>query len=314
MIHRETAGDLDAAALAIAVVERETGVPKETLRVWERRYGFPKPHRNQHGERAYTSTDVEKLRAVQRLVQRGFRPSRVIDLPLEALHRLVASTVDARPALPEHLQPLMAFVREHRADDLRVAYTQRIARSGLHDFVIGTVAPLCEHIGLAWARGEIQIAGEHLCTEVTQSVLRMAIWSANIDRTTRPRILMTTLPGEQHALGLLMAEALFSLEGAHTVSLGTQTPLHDIADAARAQAVDIVALSVSTSFPAATAEQDLFALRTELPRKIQLWIGGRNPVASRLVGADIGVIDDLSRIHAAVATWRATHVVPPASR
>ena len=32
--------------LSIAAVERDTGLSKDTLRVWERRYGFPSPGRD----------------------------------------------------------------------------------------------------------------------------------------------------------------------------------------------------------------------------------------------------------------------------
>lgn len=34
---------------AIAEVERDTGIGKDTLRVWERRYGFPQPLRDSLG-------------------------------------------------------------------------------------------------------------------------------------------------------------------------------------------------------------------------------------------------------------------------
>ena len=37
--------------LNIAGAERATGLSKDTLRVWERRYGFPTPHRDAAGER-----------------------------------------------------------------------------------------------------------------------------------------------------------------------------------------------------------------------------------------------------------------------
>jgi DNA-binding transcriptional regulator YiaG len=39
--------------LPIAAVERDTGLSKDTLRVWERRYGFPQPARDGAGERLY---------------------------------------------------------------------------------------------------------------------------------------------------------------------------------------------------------------------------------------------------------------------
>jgi methanogenic corrinoid protein MtbC1 len=51
-----------------------------------------------------------------------------------------------------------------------------------------------------------------------------------------PRILLTTLPQERHGLGLLMAEAMCVAEGAHCISLGVQTPLIDIVEAARPSA------------------------------------------------------------------------------
>ena len=40
-------------ALNISAVEREAGLSKDVLRMWERRYGFPKPVRDENGERRY---------------------------------------------------------------------------------------------------------------------------------------------------------------------------------------------------------------------------------------------------------------------
>ncbi len=45
------------------VVER-TGVAEATLRMWERRYGFPSPKRLTSGHRRYNERDVELIRAV----------------------------------------------------------------------------------------------------------------------------------------------------------------------------------------------------------------------------------------------------------
>jgi MerR family transcriptional regulator, light-induced transcriptional regulator len=68
----------DADLLSISAVERETGLSKDTLRMWERRYGFPKPLRDGKGERRYPKQQVERLRKIKRLVDNGFRPSKVI--------------------------------------------------------------------------------------------------------------------------------------------------------------------------------------------------------------------------------------------
>ncbi len=47
--------------MSIAAVERDCGLPKETLRVWERRYGFPNPLRDHHDERLYPADQVATL-------------------------------------------------------------------------------------------------------------------------------------------------------------------------------------------------------------------------------------------------------------
>ena len=66
------------AQLGIAAVEREVGLSKEVLRVWERRYGFPVPARDRNDERLYPAEQVERLRMVKRLMDQGHRPGRLL--------------------------------------------------------------------------------------------------------------------------------------------------------------------------------------------------------------------------------------------
>ena len=46
----------------IAAVEQATGIARATLRIWERRYGFPQPGRDLRGERSYPGEQIRKLR------------------------------------------------------------------------------------------------------------------------------------------------------------------------------------------------------------------------------------------------------------
>ena len=75
-------------SVSIAAVERDTGIGKDTLRIWERRYGFPTPGRDAFGERSYPLDQVEKLRVIKRLLDQGHRPGRIVALPMETLMRL----------------------------------------------------------------------------------------------------------------------------------------------------------------------------------------------------------------------------------
>ena len=290
----------------IAAVERDVGLSKDVLRVWERRYGFPAPDRDGNGERLYPAGQVLRLGLIKRLMDQGHRPGRLMTMPVEALKALAAGpgavtrSADAAPA-SEGLDELLQLVRQHDAAAYQQALQQRLARQGLRFFVQDTVAPLTVQVGAAWERGRLQVFEEHLFTELTARVLRQAI--AAVPGGISPRVLLTTLPKEPHAMGLLMVEAVLSLEGAQCISLGTQMPLLEIADAVAAHRVDVVALSFSAAFPARQVPALLEQLRAVLPRPTELWAGGAGvPRLAPPGGVTcMGSLDDAG---AAVARWR----------
>ena len=55
----------------IRTVSRLTGVPSVTLRAWERRYRLITPTRTDKGHRLYTEADIERVRQVLALMERG---------------------------------------------------------------------------------------------------------------------------------------------------------------------------------------------------------------------------------------------------
>ncbi|NRR32755.1 MerR family transcriptional regulator [Oxalobacteraceae bacterium] len=291
----------------ISDVERDTGVAKETLRVWERRYEFPQPLRDPNGERVYPVEQVQKLRLVKRLIDLGFRPGKVIRHSTDELQALAEQTSGRSSAsvpAPE-LQLYLELCKTHQMEALRRKLSQAQMTMGLKRFVIDLVAPLTTLVGEAWASGMLAVFEEHLYTESLAIVLRSAIFAIPQadSNTAAPRILLTTLPQERHALGLLMAEALAAAEGAHCISLGVQTPLLDIVEAARVQHADVVALSFSASMNSRQALDGLAELHTRLGEGIELWVGGacaalsrRKPPFARVLGLD--------SIGGAIEAWR----------
>lgn len=272
----------NAAALPIAAVERDTGLGKDTLRVWERRYGFPRPVRDARDERLYPPEQVERLRLVARLLGHGYRPGRVVPMALAELQTLVtASGPTPADAAPEQLA-MLELLRGHDVVALRRALNQSALRLGLARFLTELLAPLNVAVGDAWIRDEIQVFEEHLYTESVTAVLRGALGTQPaLSQPNRPRVLLTTLPQEMHALGLLMAEVMLTLEGCPCISLGTQTPMPDVVRAATAHEVQVVGLSFSLAYPAQHLVRDLQALRRQLPPEIRLWAGGNHPALRR---------------------------------
>lgn len=292
---------------SISAVERDTGLSKDTLRVWERRYSFPLPGRDAHGERVYSREHVEQLRVIKRLLDLGHRPGKIVGKPLAALMELAEPLPTEQPRqVGDRLQSILDLVRQHRVSDLRLELGQALMRQGLGRFLVETVAPLNNAVGEAWMRGRLEIFEEHLYTETLQGVLRNAI--ASIPSQGRhPRVLLTTFPNEQHNLGLLMAEAMFALEGATCISLGTQTPIFDIVLAAQSHRVHVVALSFSAAYPTTQVTDGLEELRGKIPAEVAIWVGGTNAAFARRALPGVTVLGGLQDIGSAIGGWRTAH-------
>jgi MerR family transcriptional regulator, light-induced transcriptional regulator len=294
--------------ISIAAVERDTGLSKDTLRVWERRYGFPTPERDSFGERAYPLEQVEKLRLVRRLLDAGHRPGRIVRLGIDDLQQL-AETIASTPARiadddSNNLRGFMELVKTHDVDGLRRAMSQTVLRIGLARFVTEMVAPMNAMIGDAWMRGQVEVFEEHMYTESVQVVLRGALATVPPQSSRpMPRVLLTTIPQEPHGLGILMAEALFALEGCKCLSLGVQTPIMDIALAAAAHRADIVALSFTASLNANLVMDSLGDLRQKLPASTAIWAGGQCPVIHRRDLVGIVALADLDGIAGELQRW-----------
>lgn len=239
---------------------------------------------------------------MRRLLDKGMRPSRILALPVEELNVLSSQGLGVERSAPQDFA--LYLLRTHQTAELRKELGQTLMRDGLFRFITETAAPLAALVGEAWMRGELQVFEEHLFTEMLHGILRSAIAQGPGAGGT-PRVLLTTLPEEPHGLGVLMAEAVCTLEGADCVSLGTQTPLGDVMAAARANQADVVALSFSANFPANQLSEGLGHLRSMLPPPMALWCGGAGVAQARRVPEGVRRLSGLHEIGAAISEWRA---------
>jgi len=302
----------ESPLLNIAAVERDTRIGKDTLRVWERRYGFPQPRRDTNGERIYPIEQVERLRHIRRLLDAGHRPGQVVRLELGALIELDRRSAPEPEALSWHPveretasvpSGVLQLLRQHDVAGLRGTLGQALLRHGLGRFVTDVAVPVMRTIGEAWVRGRLQVFEEHLGREVLETVLRTALAGTPVpsDRG-EPRVVLTTLPFEAHGLTLLMAEALLGVEGCACMNLGIQTPLRDIVLAAQAHQARIVALSYSAAASPGQIVQSLIELRQALPSSIEVWAGTTVPLRREIEG--VRCLDRLERIADEVRRWR----------
>ena len=91
---------IPAAQYRSGVAARLAGLPVETLRVWERRYGISDTGRSEHGQRLYSDAQVRRLRLIKQLVDQGHPIGALAQLPLERLGALAVIPVPRTAAKP----------------------------------------------------------------------------------------------------------------------------------------------------------------------------------------------------------------------
>jgi hypothetical protein len=125
-----------------------------------------------------------------------------------------------------------------------------------------------------------------------------------------PKVLLTTFPGEQHGVGLLMVEALLVPEGAQCISLGPQTPIEDIRRAALAHEGAGGGAVVLRRVPGAAGGRWLASLRRQLPPAVAIWAGGEMTRRIRKALPGVLLVSEIGGTLGALKAWRA-QTAPP---
>lgn len=285
---------------SIRVASRLTGVSADTLRMWERRYGFPKPARNGSQVRVYSDADIERLILVSRALKAGFRAGEVIRRETNELRQLLSNSAQVQTNAVRE-SPTVAALLEAVADDdaiaVRNGLRQAVATLGPRNFLVEVAGPLIEQVGDAWSAGRLAVRHEHLLSHALSTQIRLLL-SAYEAENNGPIVLLTTLSQEQHGLGIEMAALYLALEGASPRMLGVDTPSDQIVEAALALRARIVGISISKASDPETTRERIRWILGELPPRIELWLGGKGAPSTKPQDARVFITrswDDVDR-------------------
>ena len=256
----------------IGTVERDTGIARDTLRIWERRYGFPTPMRNDKGERMYPEVQLRRLQRIRRLLDQGLRPGKVVALNDDDLGALEA-TLYPEMALSDAVAHLLAVLQNTDGTELETALSVIYQQQGMQIFITETIVPLLYTVGERWAMGRLHIFEEHLLSEVLTRFLNSEI--SLLQKTAmKPRVLLATLPGEKHTLGLLMISAMLSSRNISVVNLGGEVPLDQIVAAVDRFEADALGVTFSAAYQYENIRSNLTELRESIVEGVDIWMGG----------------------------------------
>ena len=257
--------------MTILQLSKEIGIGIDTLRIWERRYGFPVPGRDSRGHRSYSRQTVEELRIVKKLQSLGHRPGKIFAMSSPERRELLTESLDQELQPNGALQQLTTKLTPNQIDwELR----SQLQQLGLSNFIHRVALPLLHALDHGWTNGRISIAREHLVSDRLEQLLREQL---NIEqpRKYNKSLLLLTLSGERHKLGLLLAAVLFHIEGINCILLNDELPLSEVPLLASELEVTGVAISFSSHYPSRQAKKDLASLRNQLDSQVKLIAGGQ---------------------------------------
>ncbi len=281
---------------SIGTVERDTGIGRDTLRVWERRYGYPVPVRNDKGERVYSEQQLRQLQRIRRLLDQGMRPGKLLPLQAGELDQLEASLVPEGSLSPRGaVAEVIGAVQSADVGAFEVLLRQQYDQQGMHRFILDTVVPLLRSTGELWAGGKLQIYEEHFLSQQLIRFLNVEI-AVMQAQTRRPKVLLATLPGEEHTLGLLMVAAMLSSHGISVVNIGGEVPMDQIVRAVEQFRADIVGITFSGAYPYKHIRPDIQELRELVDEDIELWIGGEGVRRLRKLPAGVTRFTTLEKL------------------
>ena len=294
-------------------VAKLTGLSKDVIRVWERRYGLVRPSRSSNRYREYSDEEVALLRFVKAQMEQG---ATIGSLAAEGHDSLVARMRVATPVSAEGQKP-----HERLLDDL-MGSLDPLDKAGFERRLNGAVAvipfeeavqrillPLQRRIGELWHQGLLHIAVEHYVTKIVQQKLFSVMNQLPVNEFG-PRVLIACPEGETHEIGAQAVAYIAAAKGCHVYYLGANLPHSDLVTFCEKIKPDLVLLSLTEVKPEAAALQQLKELE-QLATRWSVAVGGQGAraIGDRLRDTKIELLDDLVALHTRLTILLSTRVL-----
>jgi methanogenic corrinoid protein MtbC1 len=265
-------------SLNIAALTQRTGVPSDTIRKWEQRYGVLHPERTAGGQRRYSELDVARVEWLKERIHEGYRIGEAAAL-LGGGDQVARTDEELRSGIVD------AAV-ESDVDALGQLVDQALAVSALDESFVNVLAPALVEIGERWAAGSVSVAQEHLASSTVRAALQKLLSDQRAD--VRGTAVLACAPGEHHEIGLLMLAVMLRSDGWQVAYLGADTPFADAVALADRLDASTLCFSAASTQSAQTLDREL--TRTPPPESLTVVVGGRGTKKT-------DVRDTVARLH-----------------
>jgi methanogenic corrinoid protein MtbC1 len=258
----------------IKQASRSTGVAEATLRAWERRYGVVVPRRNESGYRLYDQEALAAVSTMRRLVGSGWSPreaarairSGTVPVILETVDPPETSNGEEKPSAVTYMELFLSAAARMDTVGIEESLDRGFALGSFEHVVDSWLFPTLKALGEGWARGEIDVAGEHAASHAVHRRLSAAFEAAG--SRSRGHTVVVGLPsGSQHDLGALAFATAIRRRGLDVLYLGANVPPSSWEAAVRSRSARAAVLSVVSPVdrPAAVAVVERLLTRDPVP-------------------------------------------------
>jgi methanogenic corrinoid protein MtbC1 len=211
---------------------------------------------------------------MRRLVSEGWSPAEAADAVRRGKVPAVLDEVVGREPSEDLYQPHAVTYMQRFLSSAAQMDTAGIEESLDGGFALGSfehvvdswLFPTLEALGEGWARGEIDIAGEHAASHAVHRRLSAAFDAAG-SRSRGPTVVVGLPSGSQHDLGALAFATAIRRRGMDVLYLGANVPVSSWEEAVRSREARAAVLSVVTpdDRPAAVAVAERLLSQDPVP-------------------------------------------------
>jgi MerR family transcriptional regulator, light-induced transcriptional regulator len=204
--------------------------------------------------------------------------------------------IQTRPSSSEKgadgISDLLRCVETFDTEQLTRSLMRDWKRMSPLDFLSNRIAPLIHAVGEEWAAARLEIRHERFLSERVGDLLR-SVRLPFEEKANGPLIVCVSLPGEEHSLGVQMVALLLTEAGCRILFLGTEVPPTQVASLTRDLNARAVAISVSIANRGEPMAGQITFLRSLLPRRVTLLVGGAGAPSAQ---PGLKVIQDLAEV------------------
>jgi DNA-binding transcriptional MerR regulator len=304
----------------LKVVLKETGLPADTLRAWERRYSLPVPQRTPGGHRLYSERDIHTIKWLMARQAEGLSISRAVDLwneqlasgsdPLAGLALSSLSTLQKAPATRLPAETTLDTLRSHWVEgclnfnepDAEQTLNQAFSMFPIEAVCVEVLQKGLSEIGSLWYANRASVQQEHFASGLAMRRLDALLIAS--PASSRPfTILVGCPPDEWHSFASLMLSLFLRRRGLNVIYLGANVPVTRFEETVKSVRAQLVVLVAQTLVSASTLHHTAHALTS---KGIQVGYGGRifnlqpdllSYIPGYHLGNDVaGSVDEVERI------------------